>query len=82
MNGLSRIDGTSPTYAQMAVSGTVSGSLLTFTEGVILDQMVQSGTFWCLKTGTLTLTTGSPDTLAGSWTASGCTPGTISLTKQ
>ena len=70
-------------YADFSVTGTVTGSVLDFTEVSITKQVPpNTGGSWCLKRGTLTLS-GDGKTLSGSWTSpSGCAPGTVSLTRS
>ena len=81
VNGSSRIE-SGTTFAVMSVSGTTTAKTLTYSETSIVEQDVTAGSFWCLKTGTLTLTAGPPDTIEGSWTAAGCNPGTITVSRQ
>jgi hypothetical protein len=69
-------------FVNYTVSGTVSGSVLTFRELTITSQVPpMPGASWCIKEGTLTLS-GDGKTLAGPWTAGGCAPGTMSLTRS
>jgi hypothetical protein len=69
-------------YGQFSVSGTVNGAAFSFSELQITAQVSPpSGSYWCLKQGTLTLS-GDGKTLSGSWSStSGCAPGTIALTR-
>jgi hypothetical protein len=69
-------------YGQFSVSGTVTGATFAFNELQITAQVTPpSGSYWCIKQGTLTLSSDGK-TLSGDWTSpSGCAPGTISLTR-
>ena len=75
-----------PEFANMSLTGTLTGDRLQFAETAITSQIQPpNGVVWCLKTGTLTLAQGaSGSSLSGSWTAispPGCLPGAINLTK-
>lgn len=67
-------------YVRHSVSGSVTGMGVEIRETGILEQRVAAGVFWCSKTAALTLGT-SRQTMSGSWTAPGCLPGTIALSK-
>lgn len=68
-------------YGDFEILGTANGAGFDFTELRITAQVrPPSGSNWCLKSGTLTLG-GGGQTLSGNWTSTGCTPGTISLTR-
>jgi hypothetical protein len=78
VSGTTRIS-TASSYGVLSVSGSVAGSSLTFTEGAVYEQQITSGSRWCLKQGTLTLSSANTRVLAGPWTASGCQAGTIQV---
>ena len=69
-------------HGDFAIDGTATGSQFDFTELRITAQVPPpSGSSWCLKRGTLTLSSDGK-TLAGNWSSTGgCAPGTISLTR-
>jgi len=81
VSGTSRIAiiGQPQYYAVFSLTGQVSGSAFSFQETGIISQTPPPGGFWCLKSGTLSL---SPNggSLSGSWQAPGCSPGTLTLT--
>ncbi len=62
----------------MRVEGTMKNDTLYFKEVQVLDQKARSR--WCLKEGALKLNTKSKR-LVGSWTAEGCSPGEIDVSK-
>ncbi len=79
VTGTSRIDIPRTEYfALMKLEGTMKDDTLYFKEVAILDEKAR--TRWCLKEGALRLDKDARR-LAGSWTAEGCTPGEIDVTK-
>jgi RHS repeat-associated protein len=68
----------SPYYALITLTGQVSGDVLTFQNGTILQQVPPPNAYWCILSGTLTASADG-ETLNGPWTAPGCAPGTISV---
>jgi hypothetical protein len=68
-------------YADFTVTGTATATTVDITETKITAQVPpNTGGSWCLIHATLTLSTDGT-TLSGPWTASGCAPGTLSLTR-
>ena len=68
-------------YADFTVTGTATGIAVDITETRITAQVPpNTGGSWCLIHATLTLSADGR-TLSGPWTASGCAPGTLSLTR-
>lgn len=68
-------------YADFTVTGTATATTVDITETRITAQVPpNTGGSWCLIHATLTLSSDGR-TLAGPWTASGCAPGTLSLTR-
>ncbi|MCH2548373.1 MAG: DUF6531 domain-containing protein, partial [Alphaproteobacteria bacterium] len=81
VTGTSYIMTSAGDWAQMSLTGTVTGSQISFSESAIV---AQSGALtWCIKSGTLTLS-GSGEILSGSWstTTPSCTANTGSITTR
>lgn len=67
-----------PYFAVFSVTGTVSNGTFNFQETGISSQDPAPGTYWCIKSGQLTVS-GDGLSLTGPWSAPGCVPGTISI---
>lgn len=67
-------------YAQQTVVGSVNGMGVDLRETGIVSQRSFPGGYWCSKTVVLTLST-SRRQMSGDWTAPGCLPGQIELSK-
>lgn len=83
--GTSRISLTSNKkyYGVMTVTGTLQGNVLEFLEGSIVENYPEPGTYWCIKRGKLKFSESAGNArLEGSWTASGCAPGTIDVARE
>lgn len=75
-----RVVGGQRYYVRQNLTGSVTGMGVELRETGIVEQHVEPGTFWCAKTATLTLDP-SRRTMSGNWTAPGCLPGTISMSR-
>jgi hypothetical protein len=70
-------------FANFVVTGTIdAANVFRFQELRITSEQQVPNTRWCLKTGELQLIDGAPPRLSGGWTAPGCLPGTINLSRQ
>lgn len=67
-------------YGVMSFSGTITGNLATLRESRIIEQIPPPGGYWCIKT--MRLTYDGSAGLAGPWTAGGCAPGTIQVSRS
>jgi len=64
-------------FGTMRVKGFTIGRYVVLQETEVLDR--SAGSSWCLKTLETTLTPGITRALAGTWSAVGCIPGSISV---
>lgn len=72
------IPGDASQYGQIALTGSVAGNTVRFSETRIIAQQLNPDWRWCLKTAELHL---DGDTLTGRWIAPGCPPGELQLSR-
>jgi len=84
ITGFSRIAviGSPQYYGVIRLRGTLRRNRLVFREIKITQDAAAPGTFWCIKSGGLKLTSFKGKTrLTGAWQAPNCAPGTVALTR-
>ncbi|HUN56488.1 MAG TPA: chitobiase/beta-hexosaminidase C-terminal domain-containing protein [Candidatus Binataceae bacterium] len=67
-----------PYFVVESLSGTIANGIFNFQETSIVAQNPAPGTYYCIKSGQLTISADG-SSLTGPWTAPGCVPGTISI---
>lgn len=83
LTGRSRIEETTGTpryFAEFSVTGSITGDRMDVVEGAVLSELPRPGLGWCIKTHALTADA-ARRTLTGSWTAPGCLPGQVRLSR-
>ena len=67
-------------YGLMNISGSLDGSAFTFQETELVEDNSKSSFFWCIKTGTLSLSySDGIKKLTGNWSAPSCRPGSVTM---
>lgn len=83
LTGRSRVEmrtGTPRYFAEFAVAGNVTGDRVDIAEGGVVTELSPPGGAWCMKTHVLTVDA-SRRTLTGNWTAPGCLPGQVQVSR-
>jgi hypothetical protein len=66
-------------YAEMSLTGSITGSTFTFQETAILQQVPPPGAFWLIKSGSELLSSDG-NSMTGSWSPGG-QPGSVNLSR-
>lgn len=83
LTGRSRVEvrtGSPRYFAEYAVAGNITGDRADIVEGGIVSELSPPGGAWCMKTHALTVDA-SRKTLTGGWTAPGCLPGQVQVSR-